>query len=1324
MIASTASLALFFYNGPFMPHGGCYFWTSSLIALHAISDGLIVLSYYTIPLALITFVRKRKDLQFHWMFLCFAIFILACGTTHLLEIWNIWHGNYWLSGIVKAITALASVPTAILLLKLVPHALALPSPSELLRARTDLERRVEERTAELSHRTEELRTSEERLRQILDTALDAVVVMDAESRITGWSAQAEAIFGWKRAEVIGRPLTETIIPARYREAHHGGLQHYLQTGEGPVLHQRLELEALHREGHEFPIEISITPLQLPGSVSFSAFVRDITGRRESEKAAGRLAAIVESSYDAIVSKTLEGVVTSWNAGAERIFGYAADEIIGHSIAWIIPPDQQPEEEKILARIKRGEKVEHFETTRVRKDGTLIAVSVMISPITDAHGVIVGASKVARDITGRKRDEEERKQLAQLIEHSRDFIAVADLQGRITFMNRGAREMIGLRPDQDAAELHFTDYIPGEWQNFFRETVIATALRDGLWEGEMQLCNLQTGELVDVLRSTFLLREGNGEATGFATVTRDITERKRSELALVSSNERFQIVAQVTNDAVWDWDISTDQVWWNEGVTLMFGYRLENGRANPTWWSERVHPADSERVERDFQALVWGSGTLWQDEYRFRCANGMYADVLDRGMVIRDESGRATRMIGAMTDLTGRKRGERRMATQAAVSRVLSEATSLEDAAAEIVQAVCEAEGWDFGAVWVPDARDEKLAAINLWHRGNLFAQNLEAETRRITLERGRGLPGRIWQTGKPFLIRDVETDGNYPRAPFALEAGLRSALAFPIIAAGKMLGVVDFLGHDIRTADPELLEMFETLGRQIGSFVERQQAKEDLREKNAQLYAADRRLAEIVQGMSDACFALDQDWRFTFVNDRCETLLRHHRVELLGRSIWDIFRAAAEGPLRNYYERAMATRAPVAFEAYSPTAERWLDVRLFPSGPGLAAFLMDIQPRKEAEQALMQSQAEFRDLFDNAPAGYHEVDEEGRIVRINRTELKMLGYSADDLLGQSVWKIAADEKLSQRSVQEKLRGFEPPHPFERLLKRKDGSIFPVLIEDRFVWRNDGTVMGIRSVIRDITELKKAEEEIRQLNAELEQRVIQRTAQLEAANKELESFSYSVSHDLRAPLRAVDGFARAVTEDYAHLLPEEGQRYLNTIMNGAQRMGNLIDDLLTFSRLSRLPLKRQSVNMGSLVAHVLDDLQADRAGRNVEVHVGELPACLGDPALLKQVWMNLLSNAFKYSRNRDPAVIDIKGECIGELVSYTVRDNGAGFDMHYAHKLFGVFQRLHRAEDYEGTGVGLAIVQRVVHRHGGEVSATAQPDAGATFTFTLNLKEEL
>ena len=291
-------------------------------------------------------------------------------------------------------------------------------------------------------------------------------------------------------------------------------------------------------------------------------------------------------------------------------------------------------------------------------------------------------------------------------------------------------------------------------------------------------------------------------------------------------------------------------------------------------------------------------------------------------------------------------------------------------------------------------------------------------------------------------------------------------------------------------------------------------------------------------------------------------------------------------------------------------------------------------------------------------------------------------------------------------------------------------------------QSDGKIEALGQQARDlatfvetsrIQALNKSNKEIRKLNEELEVRVLERTAQLEAANKELDAFSYSVSHDLRAPLRAIDGFSRIVMEDYAAPMAMEGQTYLQMVRDNTRQMGQLVDALLAFARLGRQSLSRHTVSPDKIVRRCLEELAKEQQGRQLEIEIGELAPCQADPTLLKLVWTNLISNALKYTRKQEIARIAIgcrtqprvaaEGqppypESTSPEIVYFVKDNGAGFDMKYAKKLFGVFQRLHRAADYEGTGVGLAIVQRIVQRHGGRIWAEAALDEGATFSFTL------
>jgi PAS domain S-box-containing protein len=359
--------------------------------------------------------------------------------------------------------------------------------------------------------------------------------------------------------------------------------------------------------------------------------------------------------------------------------------------------------------------------------------------------------------------------------------------------------------------------------------------------------------------------------------------------------------------------------------------------------------------------------------------------------------------------------------------------------------------------------------------------------------------------------------------------------------------------------------------------------------------------------------------------------------------------------------------------------------------------------------------AMLADIAEKAPVGLLQMGAEGEIQWANRAELELLGWQRQDYLGQPAEEIYADQSEG-RSVLARLARGETLRDYKTNLRARDGSLRNVLISSSADMEN-GRLRRARLLMQDITGRRTAEEEILRLNTELEERVRQRTAQLEAANKEMESFSYSVSHDLRAPLRALRGFTEVLLELHASQLDSRGQDFLRRACAASFQMERLIEDLLKLAQVSRADLQEEEVNLSSLAGDIAGQLASSDSSRAVQFVIAPECVAQGDPRLVRLALDNLLRNSWKFSGKRADARIEF-GKTDGQEPAFYVRDNGAGFDMTYYKRLFGVFQRLHAASEFPGTGVGLATVQRIINRHGGRAWATGAVNEGATFYFTL------
>jgi PAS domain S-box-containing protein len=546
-------------------------------------------------------------------------------------------------------------------------------------------------------------------------------------------------------------------------------------------------------------------------------------------------------------------------------------------------------------------------------------------------------------------------------------------------------------------------------------------------------------------------------------------------------------------------------------------------------------------------------------------------------------------------------------------------------------------------------------------------------------------------------------------------------------------GVIFDITERKRTEE-ELRRLNQSLEQRVAQRTLRlQEALTELEERERGLRESEQLYRTVVEQAAENIFLVDTETKQILeANAAFHRSLGYTKHELLQMTLYDVVahdRESVDDNVRRILKKGhhfIGERRYRSKDGSFADVEVGVSVIPYHGRKAMCVVAHDITERKRTEKALIESERRFRQLFENFSDALFVHDERGLIVDCNAEACRALGYSREELLELSVVDLVTrliSEEERQRKRGDtlwkramwgepgKIVGFE-----QNELRRKDGTTFLVEVGVGAI-EYEGRRLIFASA-RDITERKRAEEELRRLNEELEQRVRRRTAQLEAFNKELEAFSYSVSHDLRAPLRAIDGFSQILLEDYEDELDEEGRLYLKRTKAASQRMGELIDDLLDLSRMTRGKMRRESVDLSALAQAIAEEFRRAQPEHGMEVVVEEGLVANGDGSLLRVVLENLLGNAWKFTRNQPHPRVEFGLLEHEDTPTYYVRDNGVGFDMAYAGKLFGAFQRLHSAGEFEGTGIGLATVQRIIHRHGGRVWAEGEVGKGATFFFTL------
>jgi PAS domain S-box-containing protein len=504
-------------------------------------------------------------------------------------------------------------------------------------------------------------------------------------------------------------------------------------------------------------------------------------------------------------------------------------------------------------------------------------------------------------------------------------------------------------------------------------------------------------------------------------------------------------------------------------------------------------------------------------------------------------------------------------------------------------------------------------------------------------------------------------------------------------------------------------------------------------QRDEAIRASDARFKQLIETMNEGFAEADENYIFKYVNSKLCDMLGYSRNEIVGKPLLDFIHDDDKELMQEQMNlRRQGIAKPFELSFADKNGQRVYTLASpkavfdeYNTFKGSFGVLTNLTGLKQDERALKASEERYRTLVETISYGVQESDLDGKIIFSNKAHSKMHVYEEGELLGKLVWDMAINDEQRDYLRQYYFSVIEdhpPPTPFYTQDKTKAGEIIDVQVDWNYRYDEMGNQTGFVSIITDITQRKQVEQELKQYQNHLEAMVAGRTAELEDVNKELESFSYSVSHDLYAPLRYINGFSQALLEDYANHIDDVGKDYLQRIHNSAQDMKRQIDALLTLSKVTRGVINRKVVDLSAIAYTVVSKYQDYDAQRKVDINIEPGITGWGDARLLEILLDNLIGNAWKYTNNTDNAHIDFGViEKDGKTI-YHVRDNGVGFDMKHADRLFGAFQRLHKDSEFEGAGIGLATVARIIRCHGGQVWADAKIDKGATFYFTLGAEK--
>ena len=940
-------------------------------------------------------------------------------------------------------------------------------------------------------------------------------------------------------------------------------------------------------------------------------------------------------------------------------GYEEPHLLGRDCRELIHPDDHPTVKADLDRLSRGEQIRGSELLVRTVTGVYRWVEWNATPLPDQSTVLA----VGRDIGPRRR----RSQGDTLLEYAPDALLTLDAQERIAWMNGECERLIGHR------RAHLKGHPLAELLSGSGGLLHdASAVGDGHSLAECVLTRADGTKLAVDARAR---RLPHGDAFYHMISLREVSRRERVEeqLCLVESTlDEIRI-------GYWIWEVEQDLIEASDELFRCFGEAPQSTRLDRRRLLSLVRAGDRQRLVSVLEAALEDGRKGF--EVGCRSMNGRAVHI--SGRIYRDESGAATRVIGTVQATSGREPGKALLEQSEVLSRAVFETTGA-------LVVVLDPQGgvlrFNRAAERISGYSEEAMRGQKVW---DVLVPHDEAGAIRETFRRlVRGEPRNEcrghWLTpeGEQHLIAWSDT----------VIRGLAGEVAYVVCTGVDLTGVEE--------AETQLAEVEASYRRLVG-----------LTFDMVLVHCND----EIVS-----------------VNPAGAAMLGvQHPNELLGRRFSEIFHPDYRELIRQHAWRVLEqqTGLPLTEQRLMRRDGTAIDVEVASTPinhrgrPAVQSVFRNITGRKRAEAALRVREHYFQTLAKVAPVGIFQTDSSGYYLYVNERWVEITGIELTDAMVEG-WTGGLHPEDRERVVGEWYRSVAQGGALhlECRFLRPDGTVTWVLARATPERDVAGEVLGYVGTITDITHSKRDAEEVQQYRVRLEELVAERTRELSAVNQELESFSYSVSHDLRAPLRAINGFAAAFADDCGEELGEEGRYYLERIQANSRHMAELIDQLLEISRVSRLEMRREPVDLAEIAQEVTDELRADQPGRTVHVQIARELQALGDPKMLRLVVQNLLCNAWKYTGQRPVARIEFGARESEEGRVFFVRDNGAGFDNAHVDKLFAAFQRLHSSDDFDGSGIGLATVQRIIHRHGGKVWAEGETGNGATFYFTLSGEE--